>query len=403
MNLLYVLYGASVVVVAYLALPLVSWLITIVKVGMLQITRARGASMEKRAEASQPLLFLVPAHNEEKVIARCVRSLLNQDYPSEMLSIVVVADNCHDRTKDVVKDLDARCLERQEPERPGKPQAIEWALRQLGDLGQWEACVIIDADSEVAPDFARNLSVGGPLSRLHVQTYYTLLNPYASWLTRLGVVLIRAKYEVDYPLKRAAGLNCPLTGNGMSLGTRILARDGWNEFSLTENWELYARYTAKGVTIGLANGARIYSLEPPSMSQSWTRRSRWSRGRAQVFRDYWRTICRSTEIGWHQKLDALAELASPPPVVHAAVAATMSVSFIGVIGGDIGWWLGSAALLTLLPLTTETAISLWKDPQPLRAITAFLALPLYALWRVSLIFVVLLSREPAVWKKTDRG
>src|ERR1700761_8503930 len=44
------------------------------------------------------LVVLVPAHNEELLIARTVRSLLGQTYPRELFQLAVIADNCSDAT-----------------------------------------------------------------------------------------------------------------------------------------------------------------------------------------------------------------------------------------------------------------------------------------------------------------
>src|SRR3954469_23563848 len=74
------------------------------------------------------LLFLVPAHDEELLIASCVRSLLGLRYPAERIEIVVIADNCTDGTAQRARAAGARCLERNDPARPGKPRAIAWAL-----------------------------------------------------------------------------------------------------------------------------------------------------------------------------------------------------------------------------------------------------------------------------------
>lgn len=41
---------------------------------------------------------LVPVHNQEKYIGRCLRSLLSQNYPREAFEIIVIDDGSHDRT-----------------------------------------------------------------------------------------------------------------------------------------------------------------------------------------------------------------------------------------------------------------------------------------------------------------
>jgi cellulose synthase/poly-beta-1,6-N-acetylglucosamine synthase-like glycosyltransferase len=392
----YVGYAISALLLAYLGLPLVSWLMTLSKAAL------NRASPSRTREEPVPLLFVVPAHNEAKVIDRCVRSLLDQDYPGAMLSVVVVADNCGDDTEQIVRGLGAMCLVRVDPDHPGKPRAIAWALRELGDLSRWEACVIIDADSEVAPDFAKALASSAPLNNRVLQAYYGISNPDDSWLTRLARLLGRARYEVEYPLKSRAQLNCPLTGNGMCIGSEILGKYGWTAFSLTENWELYAEYTARGIRIDLAADARLYALESESLSSSRTRRSRWLRGRLQVLRTQWCPIFRSRMIGWHQKLDAVAELATLPPTVHASIAVAGAIGLFSVHTAATDW-LGAAILLTLLPLASTSIIALARDPEPGKTVAALLRLPFYAIWRALLVLETILFHREAVWRKTERS
>ena len=49
------------------------------------------------------LAVIVPARNEASRIERCLRGLINQDYPSNRLQIIVVDDNSTDGTGAVVE------------------------------------------------------------------------------------------------------------------------------------------------------------------------------------------------------------------------------------------------------------------------------------------------------------
>lgn len=394
---------AAAAFLVYLAVPLAAWLLTLLRAALNLIGRPKGRVRERGGDGIVPLLFLVPAHNEQSVIGGCIQSLLAQDYPGDMRSVIVIADNCSDGTAEVVRELGAECLVRTAPDLPGKPHAIAWALERVGELARWEACVIVDADSHVPADFAAKLGGHAPLRTRLAQPYNTISNPGASWLTRLGAVLGRARYEIEYPLRQAAGLNCPMTGNGMCLGSELLARDGWQAFSLTENWEVYADYTCKGVEIVLANDARIYSLETESVSASRTRRSRWSRGRLQVLRAYWRKILNTKEIGWHQKLDLFADLSGLPPTIHTLASVGLSATFLIVLDGTTSHYLGGIALACTLPLVSTSAIALARDPEPAKATLALLVLPFYALWRGWLLLDSLFMNRESVWRKTERG
>jgi glycosyltransferase involved in cell wall biosynthesis len=48
--------------------------------------------------------IIVPARNEEKFIAKCLDSLISQDFPKDRWEILVVDGNSQDKTKDIVKN-----------------------------------------------------------------------------------------------------------------------------------------------------------------------------------------------------------------------------------------------------------------------------------------------------------
>jgi cellulose synthase/poly-beta-1,6-N-acetylglucosamine synthase-like glycosyltransferase/peptidoglycan/xylan/chitin deacetylase (PgdA/CDA1 family)/spore germination protein YaaH len=94
---------------------------------------------------------LIPAFNEEKVIVRTVRSVLNSDYPN--LRIIVIDDGSSDNTYDVARHAYAaeiaagRVLVLSKPN-GGKAAALNYALDRLTE----EFYVGIDADTVIAPD-----------------------------------------------------------------------------------------------------------------------------------------------------------------------------------------------------------------------------------------------------------
>jgi len=51
---------------------------------------------------------IVPARNEEKFIERCVESLLDCDYPGELIEVIVVDGMSEDGTRDIVNEISIR-------------------------------------------------------------------------------------------------------------------------------------------------------------------------------------------------------------------------------------------------------------------------------------------------------
>ncbi len=53
------------------------------------------------------ITVIIPARNEEQNIAQCLQSMINQDYPLDKFSIIVIDDQSTDRTADIVRSIAA--------------------------------------------------------------------------------------------------------------------------------------------------------------------------------------------------------------------------------------------------------------------------------------------------------
>jgi 1,2-diacylglycerol 3-beta-glucosyltransferase len=380
---------AAVALAIILALP------TLALLG--RSVRRRTLPLDVRTTELPRFVVLIPAHDEEGLIAGCVSSLLGTDYPPALRRVIVIADNCSDRTAIIARDAGAEVLERSDPSRPGKPAALAWALEQLG-TPDYSAVVIVDADTMVVRDFLRSFAGLSPLEGLAAQGYFGTSNEWDNWLTRLAGLLARARYEHVYPSRERAGLNVPLTGNGMCLGRDLLAARGWDAFSLSEDLELYARLTAAGVPVRYAQGAHVHSQEAHSLRAGKSQRERWARGRLHVLREWFSPLVASKRIGALQKLDAVLELALPSPVIRLAIAA--AVAPVGMMGGNLP---GALLVAGAIPDVVAISSALVRHPQPARTIGALLMLPAYAMWRVAVAVTSVLTPRDSTWRKTERN
>jgi 1,2-diacylglycerol 3-beta-glucosyltransferase len=388
------LTGILICVVVPLWLPLFSELLCI-------LARRRVPPAPSQIGQVQRLLFLVPAHNEELMIEGCVRSVLDMSYPEDARHLVVIADNCTDATARLAAEQGAASLERVDPDYPGKPRAIAWALSQI-DLREWDACVIVDADSTVAPAFASGLAELAPLNDIVFQPNNLVLNEFESWLTRLGGLLGRCRFQVTFPLKQSAGLNCPI-GNGMGIGTNLLLRDGWRSLSITEDSELYAVYTEAGVRIRHARAADIFSQESRSLQEGAIQRRRWLAGRIRVIQDWGVRIIRSPRIGWHQKLDVFVELGLCNPVLLLMIALGVAAISLFTLPGAPGKWIAFLAVASVSNLAVTTILALLHHPQPWRTFSSFFMLPAYAVWRLVVLLATLFTLRDTTWRRTARS
>src|SRR5690349_18680269 len=119
-----------------------------------------GILPQRRTQAPRRILkhvvCVIPAHDEAKGIARCVRSLLVAA-AVRAAEIVVIADNCTDQTAAVARTAGARVIERNDAAQRGKGCALEFAFARLIAEGA-DAFLVVDADSRVAPNFTGVMS-----------------------------------------------------------------------------------------------------------------------------------------------------------------------------------------------------------------------------------------------------
>ena len=85
----------------------------------------------KTAKKKHKYAIVIAARNEEKVIANLLDSIKKQDYPKELITTFVVADNCTDKTAKIARDCGAICYERFDNERKTKGFALEYLFERI--------------------------------------------------------------------------------------------------------------------------------------------------------------------------------------------------------------------------------------------------------------------------------
>lgn len=132
----------------------------------------RNYSLEKD---KNKFLFIVPAHNEESVIKDTLASMLYQNYDSDLYDVVVIADNCTDRTVEIVNTFEHVNLfvnTSKKGERRGKPHAIAKFI-QTKTWQNYDYVAFIDADNIVHPDYLKEMN-----SQLIAHPHYTAIQGY---------------------------------------------------------------------------------------------------------------------------------------------------------------------------------------------------------------------------------
>ena len=187
-------------------------------------------------------MAILPAHNEETVIANLVDSLMKQDYDKELLDIYVIADNCTDNTAKIAKEHGAIVFERFDEEHKTKGYALNWFLQQkIKEKADYDAFFVFDADNIVDKNFTKNMNKKLCQGEEVVQGYRDIKNPTDSWVTA-GYALFYWTMHRFYHLARYnVGLSPLLNGTGFMVKFDLVKDTGWDTVTLTEDIEFCNR------------------------------------------------------------------------------------------------------------------------------------------------------------------
>jgi 1,2-diacylglycerol 3-beta-glucosyltransferase len=238
------------------------------------------------------LVVVIPAHDEEMVIAQTLRSLAGQDYPSDRFRTVVVADNCTDRTAQIARDAGAVVLEREDRVARGKGFALAWAFERILSRSEPvagfvpDACVIVDADTWVDPKCLAILAShvpSDPAVPVAVQGRYGVLNPDSGWRAALMTAAFELCNHVRLLGTDRFGGSVGLKGNGMIFSRGVLERLPWSGSSVTEDIDYGLDLLLRqGVRVQYAPEALVQAQMPVTASQGESQRARWEGGRYRL-------------------------------------------------------------------------------------------------------------------------
>lgn len=231
---------------------------------------------------------IVSARNEEQVIGQLLDSVKKQNYPSELIRMIVVADNCTDRTADVCREKGAYVLERNDPVKIGKGYALDYLFAELREQNDdCDAYIVFDADNLVDRNFVSEMNKGLNRGYLALTSYRNSKNYGTNWISAgYSLWFLReAKYLNNARMQ--LGTSCAISGTGFCVSKQLIDKNGgWPFHLLTEDMEFSVNTIVNGGKIGYCGDAVLYDEQPEKFSQSWNQRLRWAKGFYQVFGKY---------------------------------------------------------------------------------------------------------------------
>jgi 1,2-diacylglycerol 3-beta-glucosyltransferase len=348
--------------------------------------------------------IIVPAHNEENGIGATLASLRSMEYPQARFRVIVVADNCSDKTAENARATGVIVLERNDPGLRGKGYALAYGYERSVADGFADAVVVVDADTTVSPNllsaFSSRLTAGDQA----LQAEYGVLNGSSSWRTRLMVIAFALFHSVRSLGRERLGLSCGLRGNGMCFSTDLLRRVPPRAFSIVEDVEYGIALGLAGVRVSYVHAAKVLGEMPASTAASRTQRERWESGRWQLARKYALGLAReSISKRSLVLLDLALDLVIPPLTWLVALAAGGTfLSLLAVARFSLPLAVLSPWLAAVLGLCVYVGRGVQLSGGGRRAALDLLLVPGYALWKLTLL-LRRQRRSPNEWVRTARS
>lgn len=259
--------------------------------------------------------ILIPARNEEFVIADTVESMMNLRYHKKgepNYEVVVIDDASKDNTYNVLSELmkkhsNLKVLKREgERAGTGKSSALNDALK----IAKGEAIAVFDADTQVSPNFLANCipylygdKVGGVQGRVRI--YNSKKNLLTEFQNDEFSVICHLMQKGRQIVKGMTALS----GNGQITKRSALEEvGGWNENSTTEDLDLTIRMLLNGNYIRYCADATLWQEGIDNFWALLRQRIRWVDGLFKSTFDYIIPLLFMKKVSLSQKTDAILGL-----------------------------------------------------------------------------------------------
>lgn len=226
---------------------------------------------------------VIPAHDEEAVIAAAIETLLAQDYP--YLEIHVVSDGSTDRTVEIARGFESRGVVVHElGTNAGKSGALQHVLDRLDS----ELFLVVDADTCSRVDAVGTLVQQFADPRVGAVTGHARVGNVESPLTAMQAM----EYSVIVGLAKRAeqfwGGLYTISGAAACFRTSALrAVGGWTVVTATEDIEVSWRLQREGWLLAYDPRALFFIQAPTRLRALYRQRQRWARGMVEVLRLHW--------------------------------------------------------------------------------------------------------------------
>ena len=296
----------------------------------------------KPAQVFPLVTILIPAYNEEKVIAKTIESALEIDYPKK--EIIIIDDGSTDKTLLIAKNFQRDNVKVLHKENSGKATALNYGI----NFAKGEILTILDADTiagknslkEIVKVFESSSDIGGVAGNVKVRNKTNLL----TWCQALeyvsGLQIARRAFDMFGAITIVPG------AMGAFKASILKEAGGYDKDTIVEDFDATIKVLKSGQIIRGTTKSLAYTEAPEKLGQFVKQRSRWYRGNLQV-------VFKHKDAITNPRFGFLQKIALPYMILSMLVLPITGFFMLGslilsIIEGDIFFVLSSMTFFIIL-------------------------------------------------------
>lgn len=345
--------------------------------------------------------IVIPAHDEELTITPTIRSVMEQCEGNDR--VIVVADNCSDRTAAICRDLGVEVVERNDTSRRGKGFALAAGVDSLSSAPP-DVVVFFDADVLLAPRCIDCLAISAAVTERPSQAIYLLEAPAENPSLRdsISSLAFAVKNKIRPLGLSRLGLPVQLTGAGMAFPWRLLQQLPLASGNIVEDMRLGVDATLRGRAPRLVPASIVMGRLPSDRAAALRQRERWEQGHLRTIATSVPPLLLAGVGRGNLQAVALAVDLFVPPLSFLALGTFLAVATTATaaaLGQSIWPLLLSTVGLGLIAGSIAIAWSLLGEQRP--PLRTLLAIPIYIAWKIPLYFGAIFTPQRR-WIRTKR-
>jgi len=312
------------------------------------------------------ITIIIPAYNEEKVIARTIESTMEIDYPQK--EVIVVDDGSKDNTLRIAKSYEQDGVKVLHKENGGKASALNYALT----FARGEFIAVLDADTivgknslkEIAKIFAHEKHIAAVAGNIKVRNKTNLI----TWCQALeyvaGLQIARRAFDMFGAITIVPG------ALGCFKKSALRDAGGYDKETIVEDFDATVKILKSGMIVKGTTKSTAYTEAPTSVIDFYKQRKRWYRGNLQVLLKH-RDALSNPRFGFLQKL-AFPYMALSMIVLPITGFLILGAVVLSLIQGDYRFLIGSFGFFIILQyLMTALAVRMDGDDPKLILFSIF--------------------------------